>query len=86
MIVDDNAREKAWRIWKIGQSEEQYAKMLGEMKEIEANYQSLLQTLSNDQQDIICDFVSQCEGMSWRMLEIAGALAEDLKQTKTPEP
>lgn len=79
MIIDDNVSKKAWKIWAVGQSEEQYARMLVQMKEMEARYEAVLQTLSNEQQDVICDFISQCEGMSWRMLEIACALAQDLE-------
>ena len=48
--------------------------MHSEMLELEKRYDKLLSGLPYDQQDIICDFVSLCEGVSWRMLEIACAL------------
>lgn len=79
MIVDEEARQKAWQIWKIGQREEEYRTMLQKMRKLEKRYNAVLQQLPSEQQDIICDFVSGCEGMSWRMLEIACALADGLE-------
>lgn len=76
MIVNEEARSKAWTIWEIGQTEEQYNKMLQDMRELEKQYDAVLCQLPDKQRDIICDFVSGCEGMSWRMLEIACALME----------
>lgn len=62
---------KVWEIWNTAQSDPAYRKMLEEMKELEPDYQNLLETLPPEQQDIISDFVSKCEEMSWRILQIA---------------
>ena len=79
MIVDEEARQKAWQIWEIGQREEEYRTLLQRMRKLEKRYNAVLQRLPSEQQDIICDFVSGFEGMSWRMLEIACALADGLE-------
>ena len=67
----EQSNKKAWEIWEAGQHDSQYAMMLEEIRILENRYEAVLQTLSMEQQDIICDFVSQCEAMSWRMLEFA---------------
>ena len=75
-----NVREKninVWQIWDMAQKDPQYAQMLKQLGELEQRYEEVLQTLPTEQQDVICDFVSQCEAMSWRMLEIA---CEDRKK------
>lgn len=58
----------------LAQEDSIYKRMLEDMSSMEQKYFSVLGTLSSDQQDIICDFVSQCEEMSYRMLEIACTL------------
>lgn len=63
--------ELVWKIWEAGQHDPAYARMLSELTEMENQYNAVLRTLTVEQQDIICDFVSQCEEMSWRMLEFA---------------
>ena len=79
MTTDKQIKQRAWEIWEMGQRDPEYASMLEEIRILENRYESVLRTLSMEQQDIVCDFVSQCEGMSWRMLEFA---CEQL--TKTP--
>ena len=71
MDHEKELRDKVWKTWESGQSDPQYAKMLEELFVLEKKYNAVLQTLSAQQQDVICDFVSKCEEMSWRMLEIA---------------
>ena len=74
--MDHAVTEKVWKIWNMGQTDAQYLEMKQEMIELEKRYDAVLQQLANHQQDIICDFVSLCEGMSWRMLEIACTLMD----------
>lgn len=71
MTDEKQLKERVWEIWEAGQHDPQYAQMLKEIYLLEKKYDAVLQTLSMEQQDIICDFVSKCEEMSWRMLEIA---------------
>ena len=54
----------------------QYQQMLLDMRAIEKRYNAVLATLSARDQNAICDFVSQCEEMSWRMLELACSIKE----------
>lgn len=55
----------------LAKGDDVYYGMLKECRELEKKYDAVLRTLPEEQRDIVCDFVSQCEGMSWRMLEIA---------------
>ena len=64
-------RQKYWQIWKRTQSDPEYARMFAEMAHLEARFESTMEQLPHDQQDIIRDFVMHCEGMSHRMLECA---------------
>lgn len=74
MIIDETVRKRVWRVWDIGQTEPVYARMLEEMAVLEDRYENVVAHLPEEQDDTIRDFVSLCEGMSWRMLEIACAL------------
>ena len=49
----------------------EYTDMLIQCAELEAKYEAVLQMLSTEQMDIICDFLMHCEAMSDRMLELA---------------
>lgn len=71
MIDMSTSKDKVWATWEKGQSDPEYIRMLAELKGIEARYDQVLGGLPSEQQDAICDFVSQCEAMSWRLLEIA---------------
>ena len=62
--LSQEQQERFWCIWQICQSDTGYHKMLQALKPLERKYEAVLQTLSNEQQDMICDFVSHCEGMS----------------------
>lgn len=64
-------RERLDHVEALAKEDEQYSRMLREMAILEERYFSVLSRLSYEQQDIISDFVSQCEGISWRMLELA---------------
>ena len=71
MDATDNSRQHIWKIWEAGQKDPQYQAMLEEIRILEKKYEAVLQTLDADQQNIICDYVSLCEEMNWRMLEFA---------------
>ena len=58
-------------LWDRVQTDPQYASMLLELRTLEAKYDTVLSKLSAKDQDAICDYVSLCEGMSWRALEFA---------------
>ena len=79
MNAIENNGEQVWKIWEAGQRDPEYARMLEEIRILENKYEAVLGTLSTEQQDVICDFLSLCEAMSWRMLEFA---CDQL--TKTP--
>ena len=55
----------------IAKVDTEYKTMFDEMYALEDNYNRVLGEISTEQMDVICDFVSQCEGMSYRMLELA---------------
>lgn len=49
----------------------QYQMMLQENAELERKFNAVLSELSTEQMDIICDFLTHCEAMSDRLLELA---------------
>ena len=49
----------------------QYQMMLQENAELERKFNAVLSELSTEQMDIICDFLTHCEAMSGRLLELA---------------
>ena len=55
----------------MAKTDAKYIDMLKRCVELEANYESVIQSLSTEQMDIICDFLMHCEAMSDRMLELA---------------
>ena len=48
-----------------------YQEMLFQMRDIEKRYNSVLSKLEGRERDDVCDFVSQCEEISYYMLELA---------------
>ena len=76
MRDNDEIRAKVWKVWELGKTDLQYRLMLEELREKEKEYGKVLGTLSEEQYDIVCDYVSLCEAMSWRMLEVACVLME----------
>lgn len=64
-------RDRFDRIWDAGQQDGAYAEKLRRNGELEKRYFAVLAALTPEQQDVIQDFVSSCEGLSWRMLEFA---------------
>lgn len=55
----------------LANGDDAYFEMLLRLRELEREYEAVLGTLTPEQQDVVCDFVSQCEAMNRRMLEIA---------------
>lgn len=74
MLIDETAPKRAWRIWELSQTEPEYCKMLMEIRELEKEYEKALAQLPEKEENAVRDFVSQCEAMSWRMLQIACAM------------
>ena len=64
-------RQKYWQVWNRTQSDPEYARKFEEMAILEERFESAMEQLPHDTQDIIRDFVMQCEDMSRRMLECA---------------
>lgn len=71
MIIDENAKKRAWKIWELSQSETEYHDMLMETRILEKAYEDPLALLPRKEEDAVRDYVSQCEAMSWRMVQIA---------------
>lgn len=67
----DLIRQKYRQVWTRAQTDPEYARMLREMADLERRYEAVMEELPHEIQDVIRDYVSQCEGMSQRMLECA---------------
>ena len=70
-IKQELIRQKYRQVWDRTQSDPEYARMLREMDELERRYEAMMEGLPHEIQDVIRDYVTQCEGMSQRMLECA---------------
>ena len=70
-IKQERVRQKYWQIWNRTQSDPEYARLFQEMVGLEQQFESVMEQLPYETQDIIRDFVTQCEDMSRRMLECA---------------
>lgn len=69
--MSEDVQNRMNTIQLLAKQDTQYRSMLEQMKTLEKQYDLVLQALPYDQRDTVCDFVSLCEEMSWRMLEIA---------------
>lgn len=65
-------RQRMQTLWNISQTDMEYKQMLLQMRELEKQYDQVIETLEDEARDIVCDYVSLCESMNWRILEIAG--------------
>ena len=65
-------RQRMQTLWDISQTDMEYKQMLLQMRELEKQYDQVIETLEDEARDIVCDYVSLCESMNWRILEIAG--------------
>lgn len=70
-------KERMDIVAKLAQDDIPYRQMQIDMRAIERKYNAVLSKLSAEDQNAVCDFVSQCEEMSWRMLELACSLDEN---------
>ena len=70
-IKQERIRQKYWQIWNRTQSDPEYARLFQEMVGLEQQFESVMEQLPYEMQDIIRDFVMHCEDMSRRMLECA---------------
>ena len=69
--MDAQVQRRMKLIELLAKGDEEYSRMLRENRELERKHDEVLQTLPTEQRDAVCDFVTQCEEMSWRMLELA---------------
>lgn len=69
--MDQKVRERRDQLDALAQKDVAYICMLRDMVDMEKKYDAVLRKLSDDDRNAVCDFVSQCEDMSWRMLELA---------------
>ena len=79
-IPQEVVRKKFWEIWEETQDDEEYARLYREMDILEPRYEAAIAELPDEVEDLIRDYVNQCEAMSHRMLECA--CAEILHLTK----
>ena len=67
----ERIRQKYWQVWNRTQSDPEYARLFQEMSGLEQQFESVMEQLPHETQDVIRDFVMHCEDMSRRMLECA---------------
>ena len=67
----ERIRQKYWQVWNRTQSDPEYARLFQEMAGLERQFESVMEKLPYETQDVIRDFVMHCEDMSRRMLECA---------------
>lgn len=69
--MDDKARNRCNRVWDMAHMDGEYHQLGQENRTLERIYFSVLNFMPIEQQDRIQNFLMNCEGMSWRMLEVA---------------
>ena len=69
--MDDRVRRRKLAVELLAEENSQYRIMLRENAELERKFNDVLSELITDQMDIICDFLTHCEAMSDRLLELA---------------
>ena len=67
----ERIRQKYWQVWNRTQSDPEYARLFQEMAGLERQFESVMEQLPYEMQDVIRDFVLHCEDMSGGMLECA---------------
>ena len=63
--------QTAWEVWQAGQKDPAYRLLLEQMTALEERFEAVMGSQDQEMQDAVCDYVMQCEAMSWRMLEFA---------------
>ena len=76
MVIDETVQKRAWKIWELSQMDGRYRKMLMDIRALEKEYEAAIAMLPQKQEDLVREYVSQCEAMSWRMLQIACAIMQ----------
>ena len=74
MHITDAAVKRAWKIWKVSQTESRYREILMEARKLEDKFEDAVSLLPKEEENTVRDFVMLCEDMSWRMLQIACAM------------
>lgn len=69
--MDKSARSNMDRLEQIAKEDGAYSAMLRENMALERRYEQLLRAMDPKDRDVVCDFLSSCEELSWRMLELA---------------
>ena len=69
--LTDAQRQRLYALWDQAQADKEYKAMLEELRNLESRYELVIEKLDDAQRDTVCDYVSLCEAMSWRVLELA---------------
>lgn len=64
-------RERLYTLWDMARTNTQYKEMLVKIRKLEKRCEEVLEKLSTEDRDAVCDFVSLCEEMNGRVLELA---------------
>lgn len=69
--MDGRIKQRVLAVELLASENAQYRSMLRENAELERKFNAVLSELTTEQMDIICDFLTHCEAMSDRLLELA---------------
>ena len=69
--MDGSIKQRVLAVELLASENAQYRSMLRENAELERKFNAVLSELTTEQMDIICDFLTHCEAMSDRLLELA---------------
>lgn len=69
--MDGSIKQRVLAVELLASENAQYRSMLREHAELERKFNAVLSELTTEQMDIICDFLTHCEAMSDRLLELA---------------
>lgn len=65
------SKDKFWKIWDMAQSDPAYRMKLLHLRKLDREFDRVMQGLTNEDRDVVSDFISICEELSTRMLEVA---------------
>ena len=69
--MEERVKRRMLTIELLAQENSRYREMLQENAELERKFNAVLSGLTTEQMDTICDFLTHCEAMSDRLLELA---------------
>ncbi len=69
--MDLEERKRMERLEEIAKQDLHYQVLMQELRAMEKEYDMVLRCLDDRQRNAVCDFVSQCEEISFHMLELA---------------